>query len=207
MEYKHGKNILIGIKGKMGVGKTESASILKEHHQFLEYAMAEPIKEIAKILGFTETELYGNQTQKLGINSHWGISAREFLQKFGTEVCRDHLPTKIPQMNKLWITCFEIFCNKNLSKNIIVSDVRFVDEANAIKSCGGIIIEICRTSEEIYDWGNINDLETGNYHDPTKHTSETEMDNIEADYTINNDQSLEFLKKELLRVVLKHYLI
>lgn len=206
MDYKYNENILIGIKGKMGAGKTASATILKKHYPFLEYAMADPIKEIAKILGFTETELYGTQAQKLEHNAYWDVSAREFLQKFGTDVCRDHLPTKIPQMNKLWVKCFEIFCNKNRSKNIIVSDIRFIDEAAAIKNCGGIIIEICRTPKEKDEWENI-DLEAGKLHDPTTHASETEMDQIKADYIIKNDQSMEFLKEELLRVVITHYLI
>jgi dephospho-CoA kinase len=207
MDYKYSKNMLIGIKGKMGAGKTTSSSILKKNYQCIEYAMAQPIKEIAKILGFTETELYGTQCQKLKPNAYWGVSAREFLQKFGTDICRDYLPTKIPQMNNPWIRCFEIFCKQNHSENIIVSDIRFLDEANAIKKCGGIIIEIYKTPKGKNACENVSDFETGEFHDPEFHASETEMDQIKVDYIIKNDQSLEFLQEELLRVVIKHYLI
>lgn len=189
--------MLVGIKGKMGAGKSKSAEILKDNFKFSEYAMAEPIKKFAEILGFTKKELYGTQEDKLRINKFWGISARQFLQKFGTDVCRKHLPTIIPEMSNIWVQAFELYCQKNKNKNIIVSDVRFQDEANAIKKNGGIIIEIQRPRED-EEWEKIEEH--------TQHASETEMDSIKADYVVINNKDLTYLKEELLRIIIKQYL-
>lgn len=191
--------MLVGIKGKIGSGKTESAKILQSIYPFTEYAMADPIKKIGSILGFTQEELYGTQTQKLEKNKRWDISSREFLQVFGTDICREFLPSKIPQMDKLWIRCFEIFCSQNRDANIVVSDVRFVEEAESIRKLGGIIIEIQRPEKD-------SDVrENGLVRDPMEHASETESKNIIPDYIIQNDSSIKHLAKELSKIIVTQY--
>lgn len=195
MDNKRNKKFLLGIKGKIGAGKTESAKILKKHFPSMEYAMADPIKQIGRILGFSDEELYGTQKQKLQKNKYWGISSREFLQTFGTEVCRNFLPTVIPQMNNIWVRNFEIFCQKNQGNNIIVSDVRFLDEAASIKKLGGIIIEVQRP-----------DLKSADVLSHNIHQSETEQDQIESDYLIMNNSTIKHLQEELIKVVNQHLL-
>jgi len=203
MDYKYNKNMLIGIKGKIGVGKTESAKILKESFPFQEYAMADPIKKIGAILGFSQDELYGSQEQKLRINKHWGVSSREFLQKFGTDVCRLFMPTKIPQMKNLWVQCFEIFCEEHRDTNIIVSDVRFIDEADSIRKMGGIIIEIQRKEKEKEN----DEWEDVELHNPHGHVSETEMDGIVADFVVENNSDVKHLTDELTKIIVRKYLV
>ena len=56
------------------------------------------------------------------INEHWGISARHFLQKFGTDICRDAMSEIIPDMNfgesgMPWIRLFEIYIAKKIKAN------------------------------------------------------------------------------------------
>ena len=85
--------MIIGISGEIGCGKTTVCKYLKNEHQFIEYNFANPLKQIGTILGFSDKELYGTQQDKLLINPLWGVSGREFMQKFGTEVVRDTLPT------------------------------------------------------------------------------------------------------------------
>lgn len=200
MDYKSQNNILIGLKGKIGSGKTTSAEILKEEFTIEEYVMAGPIKKIGSIMGFTDTELYGTQEEKLKKNPYWGISARHFLQIFGTDICRDALSEKIPAMYSIWLQLFEIHMNKNKSTNILVSDIRFPDEADAIQKNGGIIIEIDRTPDEPQDsdWENIK------HH--TQHASEMDMEKIKANYVISNTKDISYLRSELIKVVNKHYL-
>ena len=132
---------ILGITGEIGCGKTTICDYICRKYEFEQYAFAEPIKSIAKCFGFTHTELYGTQSQKLGINAHWGISGRVFMQKFGTDICRNVLPTVIPEMklddSSMWIKLYKINLEEKIKKNkntkLIVSDVRFVNESNAIQ--------------------------------------------------------------------------
>jgi hypothetical protein len=199
MDYKNNKNMLVGIKGNIGSGKTESSKILNILFPFVEYAMADPLKKIGDILGFTKEELYGTQDQKLEKNKHWNISSREFLQVFGTDVCREFLPKKIPQMDNIWIHCFEIFCSQNRDTNIIVSDVRFVNEAESIRNLGGIIIEIQRPDNESDEWENVS------VNDYKEHISESESAFITPDFILQNDSDIENLTRELTKIIIKQY--
>jgi hypothetical protein len=172
----------IGITGKIGSGKSTAASILRDC-AFTERTFAEPLKSCALAFGFSYSEIYGSQAEKSAVNTTWGISGREFLQKFGTEVCREQLPRIIPTMNNCWVK----LATSNIVGNIVWSDVRFPDEAAAIKELGGIIIEIVRPS---------------NYQ--MFHTSETQQ--IQSDMTIDNSGTIDDLRNNL-HIVLTNYLV
>ena len=140
--------VIIGLSGSMGSGKSTAAAYITEKYGFVEYSFAKPLKDITMIMGFDWHQVYGTQEQKLEVNKMWGVSGREFLQKFGTEVCREILPSILPKTNfgfySIWIRLFEKYCADNPNTNIVVSDVRFSDEANFISSLGGHIIQIDR---------------------------------------------------------------
>ena len=218
MDYIYNKNMLVGIKGKIGSGKTTSAKILTEQFYFIEYAMADPIKTIAITLGFTKPEVYGTQSERLTPNAFWGVSGRHFLQKFGADVCRDFLPTQIPEMSDIWVRLFERFLLESRDKNIIISDVRFLSEEAAIRKHGGIIIEINRDvpiapepspndmdkKDDLDGWFKV-DVKNKPAHE--QHKSETEQDQIKADYIIPNTGTLEELTTKLKTAIIKHYLI
>ena len=178
----------LGITGKIGSGKSTVAIYLVKNKGFVEYSMAGPLKKIGEIFHFTPSQLYGTQEQKLEINEHWGVSGRHFLQKFGTEICRDALPKVIPEMklggHAVWVRLFEIERLKNPEVNYVVSDVRFLDEAESIKNLGGKIIRVDRNSIE----------KKGQEH---THVSELEQDRIQEDTFIANDSNLETLYKRL----------
>lgn len=183
---------MYGITGKIGSGKTTFVDYACETFGFDQYAFAQPIKEIAQVMGFEHHELYGTQQEKLQINEHWGISGREFLQKFGTEIMRDALPVAIPNMElgseSIWIKLFKIRRSRQIRDKfltpLIVSDVRFPDEAAAIRDGHGSIIRIVRPREEK------NDIHA-------THVSEALIDNIPADITIINDGTIDELYKKI----------
>ncbi len=140
--------LLIGINGEIGCGKSTACAYLNESYGFTEYMFAKPLKDIAVILGFEQHQVFGTQEQKLETNKFWGISGRKFLQVFGSEVCRDFVPKALPDMDfnhkTMWVRLFEKYYSDNKDKPVVVSDVRFEDESNTIRSLGGYVIRVER---------------------------------------------------------------
>lgn len=177
--------MLVGITGKIGAGKSTLATQLVRRG-FTEYSFSQPLKQIACVLGFDDNQVFGTQEQKMEVNETWGISGREFMQKFGTSVCREFLPAVIPQMRGIWIKCFERFFHHNAG-NVVVDDVRFVDEADAIKKLGGIIIRVVGP------------------HEGDAHASEVSMDDYPADFVIHNKMDgLYWLYRQLSQIMKKY---
>lgn len=137
---------IIGILGDIGAGKSTVAEYLEKKHGFSSYTFAEPLKKIGEIFYFTKSQLYGTQQEKLEINKYHGISGREFMEKFGTDIVRETVPKVLPTMAHLWVRLFEIYSQENSSTNIVIGDVRFPDEAKTICEQGGILIKIIRPS-------------------------------------------------------------
>jgi len=173
--------VIIGICGRKGSGKTTLATYLCENHKFIEYTFAEPLKDIARIFGFTHQQLYGTQEDKLSIHPYLNVSAREFLQKFGTEICKQQLSLLFPNMPKnIWLYLMKQKLDANqLGKrdNIVIHDVRFQDEAELIRSYGGVIVRVHR-----------NHLGPDETDETNSHISETEQEKISCDYHIYNNQ-------------------
>lgn len=183
------RGILIGFVGEIGSGKTTVADYLIGKYKFDEYHFASPLKQIAIAMGFTQTQVYGTQEQKLEKNEHWNISAREFLQKIGTDFGRIILPAMIPNMDmgnsgSPWIHLFEIkwakLCKEKEYPVLIVSDCRFPNEVASIKERGGYIIKITRPAEP----------RKGAEHN---HSSETGISSLYHDVLIVNDGTKEKL--------------
>ena len=102
--------MIIGITGKIGSGKSTLATYLTTHYGFTEYTLAGPLKQIGEIFRFSKQALYGSQEDKRQIDQYWGISAREFLQKVGTDLFRQELPKIIPDMKlngSIWLELFK----------------------------------------------------------------------------------------------------
>ena len=99
---------------------------------------------------------------------------REILQKFGTEAGR-------AIHRDLWIN--SLFASLDKDKNYIITDVRFINEAEACLKNKATLIRITR---------NVNQMD---------HASETELDNYESfDYIIENNGSLEDLINKVLQL-------
>jgi hypothetical protein len=173
--------MLIGISGNIGSGKTTASNYIVNKYSFQEYNFADPIKKIASIFGFTRNQLYGTQQQKLEIHEQWGISAREFLQKVGTDLFRNKLHTVIPNMKidkSIWCDILKQKIDK--SSRTLISDIRFIDEASTIRELGGYIIRIERPNIEI-----------------DNHISESQIVDIVPNITIINNGSLQDLYYQL----------
>jgi hypothetical protein len=180
--------VLIGINGEIGCGKSTACEFLQKQYGFTEYMFAKPLKDIAVILGFEPSQVFGTQEQKLEVNQFWGVSGRKFLQIFGSEVCRDFVPTVLNMNfngNTMWVRLFEKYYANNANKSIVVSDLRFEDESNAIKKLDGYVIRIerdCHKSTEL-------------------HKSELQADKIKPHVIIKNNGSLLSFQFNLIKVI------
>ena len=178
--------MLLVIIGNIGSGKSTAANILKEIG-FIEYSFATPLKEFALSIGFNYEDVYGTQEEKTRINSNFGISGRQFMQRFGTDVMRKETKFLFDNhIDNIWTKAMEIKIKNALAlgKNVVVSDGRFPDEAKLIKDLGGIIIRIKRQNNKF----------------ACSHASETEMNNIVADVEYCNDGTIEDLRSFLMQI-------
>ena len=170
---------LIMLTGGIGCGKSTVAGILKEEFKYHEIMFAGPLKEIGKVLGFSEHQMHGTQEQKLEVNPFWGISARRFLQVFGSEVMRDLLPKALPDMNMNEVTIWARIAENKIEqhKKIVISDGRFEDEARMVRRNGGVVIKIERTCKgkepdvvkKLIEANNINNISALGYNDVKKY--------------------------------------
>jgi hypothetical protein len=119
---------------------------------------------------------------------------RWLLQKLGTEAIRDNIDKDI-WINSLMseYTCKDIAVHClgggiSFYPNWVISDVRFLNEAKAIKDEKGIILHVTRFGNDFSD----------------EHRSENEMYNIIPDFCIGNNGSLDKLY-DSVKIFLKEY--
>lgn len=109
------------------------------------------------------------------------ITVRKLLQVIGTDFVRDQVDPD------LWvkITMDAVYDNLISGKNVLVTDVRFPNEAQAITLSGGQVFEIQRPSLVTKD----------------NHKSEEPLQRELIDFVILNDRGIEELKEELLSYI------
>lgn len=187
--------MIIGLVGEKNVGKDLTASFF-ESNGFTKLTFSRTLKEAVKIL-FNWSDKQVNEDKEI-VDPNWNIAPREILQLLGTEFLRFKLGNKLNNeiefkgmKQEFSFHIKNLFLqNKKLfdeGKNIIISDIRFIDEYNFIKWLGGKIIKINR---------NIKCNEFSN------HISETEIDNFKKyDFTIENNFSIGHLRKVVNLIV------
>lgn len=178
---------LIGLSGQKRVGKDTFADYLCSNYGFTKYAFAGPLKKACQEI-FLLSEQQVDGIHKETMDNRWGVSARKIFQKVGTELFREKLSEVIPEMESIehnfWIYRFQLwyedFKKNNPEGKVIVSDVRFPNEAKIINKLCGKIIKIHRN--------------TGLNKD--NHASEKNVELIETDIIlVNNNNIKEYYKK------------
>jgi hypothetical protein len=184
--------MIIGLIGEIGVGKTEFCNFMSKYldGNVMIHNFSDPLKQFAMSIGFRYNEVYGTQAEKLAVNPQWGISGREFMQKFGTDLCRVQLGAVIPAMNlrgnSLWVeTMRHKLALASGQSLVIAGDCRFADEVKLIHDLGGVVIKITRPG--------------GNDTIAAAHVSETGIARLPYDFLIENNSSLVDYHVEILR--------
>jgi len=176
---------LIGISAKAGSGK-DTVAKNKIDDGWIRYAFADPLKKFCmEYLGLTYNDVY-TEEGKSRFNSEWGMTNREILQKTGTDALRDKFHEQI------WIKIAFRKINELLNKHkgVIITDVRFDNEAELIINIGGKVIQIIRENHNSV----LSDKEK-------KHMSEQGIDSKYISHTIYNDSTVENLMKKLNSII------
>jgi uncharacterized protein YqjF (DUF2071 family) len=130
--------IIIGFTGPAGCGKDTAAMALVRQLGFSRMSFAAPIKEaLDAIFGWTPAE-WQDRIWKEAPIINMPVSPRQLAQTLGTEWGRD---TVDPDF---WVKVLEYRMYTIASTKIVISDVRFPNEAMWIRSKGGHVVDVTR---------------------------------------------------------------
>jgi hypothetical protein len=127
--------MIIGFHGRAGAGKdTAAAALIRDGWQRAFFS--EPLKAgLNAMFGWTPEMWDDRDWKETPIAPTW-LSPRELAISLGTQWGRDTID------RNLWVS----LTMRRLppGRDVVFTDVRFINEANAIEAAGGIIIEIVR---------------------------------------------------------------
>lgn len=171
--------MLIGITGLKQSGKTTAGDYLANIYKFDHTSFAEPMRRFAMdVLCMNETQLEFMKEQPVAFLGN-GVTPRKFLQLLGTEFGREMIHPD------LWVRACLV--RVNLSQNTVVSDVRFDNEAHAIRALGGKIVRVKRAGQ----------VASGD-----AHASEQGISPALIDYDItNNGGRVEYFHRDIDKLV------
>jgi len=170
----------IALCGLAGSGKSTAADYLVSRHKFKRLSYAAPIKKMLRVLliesGATlveSIEMTEGRLKELPSPYLCGNSARYAMQSLGTEWGRELIGSEI--WRRILINKVRTYG----STPVVVDDLRFPNEAEALKAEGFVIVRIKRSENAI----------------SAPHSSEGQE--FEVDLTIQNDGSLQELESAL----------
>jgi len=136
--------ILIGLTGRAGAGKSTVADYLCAQHGFEELSFATPLKQglclMLRELG-TVLDDFDDPERKRRPIPELGRTPRELLQTLGTEWGREQVSAEI------WVRILaRRLAALTYAPAVVISDVRFENEARWVRDQGGKIWAILRAS-------------------------------------------------------------
>ena len=164
--------MLIGLAGPARSGKDTVAAHVAPIFGLERYAFAQPIKRAIQVMfGLDERHTEGNLKEvQLPVI---GCTPRRLMQTLGTEWGRDTIDSQL--WTKLagcrWEQC------KRQGKGLLITDVRYDNEAQFIRDNGGVIVHVLRPTRP--------DIEA--------HASERPMEIQPQDWTIGNSSDVSAL--------------
>lgn len=169
---------LIGLVGKKGSGKDTAAAALNEatggHYTCV--ACADPLREVvAKAFALDSRHMSGPAKERPG---PMGVSYRRGMQQMGMlfrEQVNELLPEVCAAPGEFWVEHLGRTLDRHLEAGtpVIVTDVRFANEAEAIVRRGGILLHIDRPPAKLAEFYAANGWNAAD-----AHPSETGVDEI-----------------------------
>lgn len=138
--------LLVGMTGKARAGKSEVPKVLRHFNSFSNIstlAIGDHVKRVTSVMyGIPLGKFYNAKSE---MSERWGITYRDMLQKVGTEFGR------VVGGEDFWLKKLEpdyLACiNRERTRNIFITDVRYDNEALWIIKRGGFVLEILRDQE------------------------------------------------------------
>lgn len=174
---------IIGLSGRAKSGK-DTVAVMLGRHGYHRRAFADPLKAAAQaIFGLNEVQVM-SQEAKERVDEFWGLSPRQIMQRLGTECLRSGF------RDDVWVrSLYRYILDNPQFRAWVVSDVRFPNEAEAIKSWGGRVWRVERPGIEAV----------------SEHVSETAMDDYDRfDHVIVNDGGLDDLEASVGHALAQH---
>lgn len=160
--------IIIGLGYRAKSGKDTIGDYLVREHGFHRIAFADKLKQVCGLLCNDKEYMSANFKEEL---TPFGLTGGQMLQRVGVAM-RDAIPN-------FWIEASRLRSFAAFKSRIVVTDVRFEDEATIVKELGGHLWEVRRSVA--YD----------------DHTSETSGSKIKWDRVIPNYGSLSDLRHQV----------
>lgn len=172
---------IIGLTGQAGAGKDTVADHLVSNYGFVKYSFAKPLKDMLKVLGVD----CDNRATKELPHPTFKVSPRVMAQTLGTEWMRNCVD------KDGWLLLARAYVRSVTDsvmneadikeiQGVVFSDVRFINEAEYIRT-SGTLIHVCRP-----------DVET-----VTPHESENGIPFRDCDRAILNDKTPEVTFRRL----------
>lgn len=200
---------IIGVLGLIGSGKDTLTQRLVTHHGYTQVSFADSLKDVCSaVFGWTRELLEGDTdlsrewrdtvdewwAERLGIP---GFTPRRALQLIGTDVLRTHLSQDI------WVHRAHRSVQA-IDGPVVISDVRFQNEIEFMRSHGGSLIRVTRGPDP--DWWPI--ATAANQGNPisqtlmttvyaSRHHSEWASAGCPVDHLVTNDGTLSMLYAQI----------
>ena len=143
-------------------------------------AFADPLKgACVDLFGLTDKEMQDPELKEVPLERWPFQSPRTIMQKVGTDAMRANWPT-------IWVEALRRKLLDSPHTNSVITDCRFLNEAEMIRELGGYLIRIVRPGLPQTDL----------------HPSETEMDSMVVDDTIINGGDAYDLHRKIASAVI-----
>jgi hypothetical protein len=150
---------LLALSGPAGCGKNTLADLLPG---YVQVSFAAPIKAMLAAVG---VECDGDRSLRDEVLDGFGRTPRYLMQTLGTEWGRETVCENI-WVNIAQKTCAEC---KRRRQDVVLTDLRFPNEATMVREMGGVVVGILRKSL------------------PVSYLHSSEHQRVECDHYITND--------------------
>lgn len=208
--------MIVGLIGFINSGKGTVASTLVEEFNFRQDSFASSLKDACSVIFDWPRHMLEGDTKESRewreiVDPWWSeklnmpnFSPRLALQVIGTDSLRNNFH------QDLWFLTLQNRIRKNPNQPVVISDVRFPNEINFIKSQGGKLIKINRGTDPVWyetalmaNKGNSIAKEIMNKTYSAAHFSEWAWIGEDYDYEIENNSTLENLQSQIRDIVRK----